>query len=374
MPQTVEVRFKGTRRAFFRWLDEASPLRLQEAVIVPAEHGLDLGRVSATGAVAERKCGGGCGTGCAVGEAAPAAAELPAVVRRATQDEVRRHNELRRAEEDDRRAVVEQVRAAGLPMKVSDAEWQWDRQRLTIFFTAEQRVDFRGLVKELAGRFKARIDLRQIGARDEAARLTGVGRCGREYCCSTWLTELSPVSLSLAKDQRLALNPSQISGGCGRLLCCLKYEHEFYVAARKRFPREGKTVDTARGKERVVAVDILRERVVLRHETEGSRIVPLVQFDEERAQAAAGVITPPAPPAGPPERGREERAARPQPEGRAGTRGERAPAREPRPPGPQPPAAAAPPAADGAPAKKRRRRRRRRKPGEPGAPPSSPEA
>jgi cell fate regulator YaaT (PSP1 superfamily) len=166
-------------------------------------------------------------------------------------------------------------------MKVSDTEWQWDRNKLTIYFTAEKRVDFRALVRDLASHFRTRIELRQIGVRDEAARLSGVGRCGREYCCSSWLTELSPVNLGLAKDQHLSLNPSQISGGCGRLLCCLKYEHEFYVAARRRFPKEGKVLTASRGPERVVAVDIFRERVFLRSEEHGSRIIPLVQLREE---------------------------------------------------------------------------------------------
>ena len=158
------------------------------------------------------------------------------------------HDENRRSEDDARRKVIERVRTHGLVMKVSDTEWQWDRNKLTIYFTAEKRVDFRALVRDLASLFRTRIELRQIGVRDEAARLSGVGRCGREYCCSSWLTELSPVNLGLAKDQHLSLNPSQISGGCGRLLCCLKYEHEFYVTARKRFPKEGKTLTTARGR------------------------------------------------------------------------------------------------------------------------------
>src|SRR5207247_4517580 len=125
------------------------------------------------------------------------------------------------------------------------------------------------------------VELRQIGARDEAKRLGGVGRCGKEYCCSSWLPELGPVSLALAKDQHLSLNPAQISGGCGRLLCCLKYEHEFYVTARRRFPKEGKTLTTARGAERVIAVDIFRERVFMRSEEHGPRIIPLVQLREE---------------------------------------------------------------------------------------------
>src|SRR5262249_15504216 len=183
-------------------------------------------------------------------------------------------------------------RTHDLVMKVSDTEWQWDRNKLTIYFTAEKRVDFRALVRDLASLFRTRIELRQIGVRDEAARLSGVGRCGREYCCSTWLTELSPVNLGLAKDQHLSLNPTQISGGCGRLLCCLKYEHEFYVEARRRFPKEGKTIATALGPEKVVAVDIFRERVFLRSEENGSRIIPLVQLREEVERPGPTLPTP----------------------------------------------------------------------------------
>ncbi|MEO8139877.1 MAG: regulatory iron-sulfur-containing complex subunit RicT, partial [Gemmatimonadota bacterium] len=270
MPQTVEVRFKGTRRDFFLWPDDQEPLHLREAVVVDAERGTDLGRVHSAGAAAEKKCGGAC-TSCAVGEGiqegrtggaivgdsaqpidaapkgdalaeaetppqaqeqeqapAPPTAQPPSrpfVLRRASQEDIRLANELRVSEEDCRRQIIEKVRQHKLEMKVSDTEWQWDKSKLTVFFTAEKRVDFRALVRDLATIFRTRIELRQIGVRDEAARLKGVGRCGREYCCSTWLTELSPVSLSLAKDQHLSLNPSQISGGCGRLLCCLKYEH-----------------------------------------------------------------------------------------------------------------------------------------------------
>jgi cell fate regulator YaaT (PSP1 superfamily) len=280
--QTVEVRFKGTRKAYFAWEDAESPLRTGETVLVEVERGRDLGRVTAVGDVAAKKCSG-CSTGCAVGgeaEAPEPAAPKP-VTRRATRDDLRVHDDNRRSEEDARRKVIERVRAHNLVMKVSDTEWQWDRNKLTIYFTAEKRVDFRALVRDLASLFRTRIELRQIGVRDEAARLSGVGRCGREYCCSSWLTELSPVNLGLAKDQHLSLNPSQISGGCGRLLCCLKYEHEFYVTARRRFPKEGKVLTSARGPERVIAVDIFRERVFLRSEEHGSRIIPLVQLREE---------------------------------------------------------------------------------------------
>jgi cell fate regulator YaaT (PSP1 superfamily) len=283
MSQTVEVRFKGTRKAYFAWDDEADPIRVKDAVIVEVERGRDLGRVTAVGDMAAKKCGSGC-SGCAVGEGAEEPQPAKPVVRRATPDDLRIHREIRASEEEVRQKVILRVRAHELLMKVSDTEWQWDRNKLTIYFTADKRVDFRALVRDLASLFRTRIELRQIGVRDEAARLSGVGRCGREYCCSTWLKELSPVNLGLAKDQHLSLNPSQISGGCGRLLCCLKYEHDFYVTARKRFPKEGKTLRTAVGAEKVIAVDIFRERVFLKHEEQGSRIIPLVQLRAEVEQ------------------------------------------------------------------------------------------
>jgi cell fate regulator YaaT (PSP1 superfamily) len=335
MPATVEVRFKGNRKDYFLWTDEAEPLRLWEAVIVPAERGLDLGRVSATGARAEQKCGS-CGTG----GCEPGGSKTPekAVVRRATADEVRSANELRRTEETTRRTVLDRVRHHQLQMKVSDTEWQWDRKKLTVYFTAEKRVDFRDLVRDLASALHTRIDLRQIGARDEAARLGGVGRCGKEYCCSSWLTELSPVSLALAKDQHLSLNPAQISGGCGRLLCCLKYEHDFYVAARKRFPKEGRTLRTGKGAEKVVAIDIFRERVFLRGE-EGPRIIPLTELRDELASLGE------PPP--------EARGPRPPPLGAQASKAPEAP----RPP------EAGPAAPDESGQQRRKRRRRRRRSG-----------
>jgi cell fate regulator YaaT (PSP1 superfamily) len=358
MPATVEVRFKGNRKDYFLWPDQGEPLRLWDPVIVPVERGLDFGTISSTGDPAQQKCNS-C-SGCSVGEV-----KVPerTVVRRATPDDIRAANELRRTEEETRRTVIERVRSRGLDMKVSDAEWQWDRKKLTVYFTADQRVDFRDLVRDLAASLHTRIELRQIGARDEAARLGGVGRCGREYCCSSWLTSLGPVSLALAKDQHLSLNPAQISGGCGRLLCCLKYEHEFYVAARKRFPKEGKTVRTTRGTEKVVALDIFRERVFLRSEEQGSRVLTLVELQQERVdddgpaalRPGGTTVAPGARSAGPtePEAPRGRATEGPEPANRP----------------------AGPPATEPAsvePRQRRRRRRKRRGRPEDGPPPASP--
>ena len=272
MPDFAEISFKGTRKGYFAYSD--LDLRPGQHVIVQADRGEDLGEVSAVGTIAERKCSssnGGCAT------------PTPdhSVVRHARDDEVSRWKVLRGDEDRVRAETRRLVAKHELKMKVTEAEWQFDRNKLIIYFTAEKRVDFRQLVRDLARTFRARIDLKQIGARDEAALLGGVGRCGRELCCSTWLPELKPVSLQLAKDQHLSLNPAQISGCCGRLMCCLMYEHRTYVEARRRFPREGRKIQTAHGEERVLAVDIWQDTVSLRGADGERRIVSLDELKQE---------------------------------------------------------------------------------------------
>src|SRR5687768_14404969 len=274
IPGFAEVRFKGTRKEYFTF--EAMELSPGDHVIVEADRGEDLGQVSALGTIAQRKCSssGGCST--------PTPEKR--IVRVARGDEVGRIEALRSDEQRVRTETRKLVDKHGLKMKVTEAEWQFDRNKLIIYFTAERRVDFRELVRDLARTFRTRIELKQIGVRDEAALLGGVGRCGRELCCSTWLRELKPVSLQLAKDQRLSLNPAQISGCCGRLMCCLTYEHESYVQARKRFPREGKTLVTTVGREKVISVDIWRERILLKDEDGNRRTVALIDLKTEVAR------------------------------------------------------------------------------------------
>ena len=277
--QLVEVAFKGNRKEFFLWDTEALPAP-RTAVIVEADRGEDLGRVHATGELAVQR---NAGVAHGLRDTPPARK----VLRLASATEVARERELRADDETARRRAMERVKANGLVMKLSDAEWQWDKRKLTFFFTAEKRVDFRTLVRDLAAMFRARIELKQIGVRDEAKRLSGIGRCGREYCSASWLPELRPVNLGVAKDQRLSLNPSQISGACGRLMCCLRYEHEFYVHSRKRFPKEGKVLATALGEEKVVFNDIFRERVTLRNPEGETRVIPLADLNRERGLAPA---------------------------------------------------------------------------------------
>ena len=269
----AEVSFKGTRRGYFRF--DALNLTPGDHVIVQADRGEDMGEVTAVGNIAERKCSssGGCAT------------PMPTqrVLRMAGPEEIGR---ARHKADDERRARREtrrHVARHGLKMKVTETEWQFDRKKLIVYFTAEKRVDFRSLVRDLARAFRTRIELRQIGVRDEAALLGGVGRCGRELCCSTWLPELKPVSLQLAKDQSLSLNPAQISGCCGRLMCCLMYEHNSYVESRRRFPREGRSLKTALGYEKVLSVNIFSDTITLRNDEGEQRVVKVDELKREMA-------------------------------------------------------------------------------------------
>jgi len=283
----VEVEFKGNRRAFYTFTGDAPP-SARTAVIVQVERGEDFARVHATGELAEKRK-----AGTTHGKASPD--KLPEIVRIATKQEIETAVRLRVDEHAVRKAAIEIVRQLKLDMKISDAEWQWDRRRLTCYFTAEERVDFRQLVRQLEKRFSTRVHMWHIGVRDEARRLDGVGRCGRQFCSSSWLPELRPVKSSAAKDQRLStLNPAQISGTCGRLMCCLRYEHEFYVHSRKRFPKEGKIITTALGEEKVAHNDIFRDQVTLRDAAGETRTIPLAQLRREMGDTSLPIDDEPA--------------------------------------------------------------------------------
>jgi cell fate regulator YaaT (PSP1 superfamily) len=164
-----------------------------------------------------------------------------------------------------------------LPMKLLSAEYALDSSRLTFLFSAEERVDFRELVRRLSGKFKLRVELRQVGSRDEAKLLGSYGRCGRELCCASFLTEFTPVSIKMAKDQDLPLNPMKISGACGRLMCCLSYEGEQYRAMKAKMPKVGQRVSTKMGEATVVGNNPLKETVMVELDTEAQVELPLAE-------------------------------------------------------------------------------------------------
>ncbi len=204
--------------------------------------------------------------------------ELKPILRRATPWDLVSQDQWAHKEEEAMRICQEKVKEHGLKMKLVKCEYNFDGGRLVVYFTAEKRVDFRALVKDLARAFHTRIEMRQIGDRDEAKMLSGYGRCGRELCCASWLREFSPISIKMAKTQNLPLNPSEITGVCGKLLCCLSYELMTYEEANRTLPRVGSTVITIYGRARVLRVNALRETVqvrLLREDGEEGDIVEL---------------------------------------------------------------------------------------------------
>jgi cell fate regulator YaaT (PSP1 superfamily) len=236
----VEIVFKGRRRAHYANPREL-PVHEGDYVVVQAERGEDLGRIHHTAEWVKRAQGGG---------------SLKQVLRAARPEDLELHERNRAKEERAFQVCKDRIVQRDIEMKVVDCEYQLDGNRVTFYFTAEKRVDFRDLVKDLASAFRTRIELRQIGVRDEAGRIGGVGTCGRELCCSTWLREFEPITLKMAKDQGLSPSPSKISGACGRLKCCLRYELDFYKEAAREFPKIGSKLTLPDGEWEVGRVDI----------------------------------------------------------------------------------------------------------------------
>lgn len=189
--------------------------------------------------------------------------ELKPVMRRASDTDLEQLRHLQQHEADALQICAQKVHEHNLPMNLVRAEYNFDGSRLTFYFTADKRVDFRALVRDLARTFRTRIELRQIGPRDEAKLLGGVGPCGRQLCCSTFLPDFARVSIKMAKDQDLPLTPSKISGVCGRLLCCLSYEHEQYLDIKSELPERGDWVQTPHGPGEVVSVNVVKESVTV---------------------------------------------------------------------------------------------------------------
>lgn len=186
---------------------------------------------------------------------------LKKIIRVATNKDKKQHEENKEKEKEALKICEKKIKEHGLDMKLTDVEYKFDRSKLLFFFKADGRIDFRDLVKDLAAIFKTRIELRQIGVRDEVKNLGGNGMCGRELCCCSFLGNFETVSIKMAKEQNISLNPSKISGNCGRLMCCLKYEQEVYEEKLKRLPKVGAIVKTEDGEGEVCGVETLKEIV-----------------------------------------------------------------------------------------------------------------
>ena len=249
MPEIVQVTLRGSRREFFLnsrhlWL------QLGDRVIVQAEHGEGIGAVYLRD---------------------PALVELKRpnsvtreIIRKATEEDLDQEDHLAQRELEAFEFCRERIAERELKMDLSEVEAGFSGHRITFFFSAEHRVDFRELVKDLAARFQTRIELRQIGVRDQAKRLDGCGPCGRSFCCSTWLRDFHPVTLRMAREQQLTLNPTKISGACGRLMCCLAYELSHYRESASKLPPVGAQLQTGKGVCVVTRTEVHREAVWVR--------------------------------------------------------------------------------------------------------------
>ena len=252
MAEVIGVRFKSTGKVYYFDPGEEQ-LRRGDMAIVETARGVECGEV----AMENRE----------VRDSA-IIQPLRKLIRRATPEDLRQVEENHRKEKAAFKACEKRIAARGLEMKLVEVEYTFDNSKILFYFTADGRVDFRELVKDLAGLFRTRIELRQIGVRDEAKMLGGMGICGRPFCCGSFLAGFQPVSIKMAKEQGLSLNPVKISGACGRLMCCLKYEQEAYEDLVKKAPKQESFVETPDGAGTVSGVNLLRQTVQVRLESD----------------------------------------------------------------------------------------------------------
>lgn len=248
MVRVIGVRFKKAGKIYYFDPDNID-IREEQNVIVETARGVEFGEVVvAPKDVTEEEI----------------VAPLKKVLRIATTEDELQNKENKEKEDNAFKICLEKIQQHGLDMKLIDVEYTFDNNKVIFYFTADGRVDFRELVKDLASIFRTRIELRQIGVRDEAKMIGGIGPCGITLCCSTWLGEFEPVSIKMAKDQNLSLNPNKISGICGRLLCCLRYEHESYLDLKEGLPDPGEKINTPQGHGIVIDANTLLESVKVR--------------------------------------------------------------------------------------------------------------
>jgi cell fate regulator YaaT (PSP1 superfamily) len=243
--EVIGVRFKKAGKIYYFDPGERS-IHIDDYVIVETVRGIEFGRVVLTDKRVDEE---------------DVVLPLKKVIRIANENDKRTVVENQEQADKAFYTCADKIKEHKLDMSLVDVEYTFDRNKIIFYFTADGRVDFRNLVKNLAALFKTRIELRQIGVRDEAKMLGGIGPCGRMLCCSTFLGDFEPVSIKMAKDQNLSLNPAKISGLCGRLMCCLKYENDHYEAAKRELPDIGKKVHTPAGSGKVVGLNILEKLV-----------------------------------------------------------------------------------------------------------------
>ncbi len=245
MIEVVGIRFKKAGKMYY--FDPAGlKLEKEDGAIVETARGVEYGTVIKSNTMVSEEA---------------IVSPLKQVMRKATKEDAKTVENNHKKEREAFDICLEKIARLGLDMKLVDVEMTFDRNKLIFYFTSDGRVDFRELVKELAAVFRMRIELRQIGVRDEAKMLNGIGICGRPLCCATFLGDFQPVSIKMAKEQNLSLNPTKISGICGRLMCCLKYEEEVYEELNKKLPRVGDIISTPDGTGEILSTNVLMQMV-----------------------------------------------------------------------------------------------------------------
>ncbi|MGQ9489225.1 MAG: PSP1 domain-containing protein [Anaerolineae bacterium] len=251
MPIVVGVAFRPVTKVYYFDPQGLTDLKPGDAVVVETSRGRTLGKI----VFAPKEV-----------EPAAISGTLKPVIRKATAWDLVQQDQMAHREPEALQLCRQRARALGLPIKVIRVEFSFDGSSAIVYFTSEQRVDFRNLVHELSQALRTHVEMRQVGVRDEAKFLGGIGRCGRELCCSTWLREFAPVSIKMAKAQDLPINAPEVSGVCGRLLCCLAYENDFYVEARRHLPRVNSVVQTPQGPGKVKQVHVLAHSITVQVE------------------------------------------------------------------------------------------------------------
>lgn len=262
----VEVRFKNTRKEFFRNGNNLD-LRVGDVVAVESTSGHDIGVVSLAGELVRMQI--------SRKRVSPDSKDIRKIYRKASQSDLDKWVQAREQEPTTMIKAREIAVELALDMKISDVEYQGDNTKATFYYTADERVDFREMIKIFADRFRVRIEMRQIGARQEAGRVGGIGSCGRELCCSTWLTDFRSVSTSAARYQQLSINPVKLAGQCGKLKCCLNYELDSYMDALKDFPSNDQNLSTEKGRARHMKTDIFRRTMWYTYEGEPEKFIAL---------------------------------------------------------------------------------------------------
>ena len=261
--KVYEVEFKGGRRDFFLSPDHLQ-VKPMDFLIVQADRGEHIGRFIR---YVDKSM-------------FPGAKDMKSILRRATYTDIQIMMDNKHKEDDSFKICRDKIEMHGLKMKLVDVEYQFDANKICFYFTADKRIDFRALVKDLAAEYRTRIELRQIGVRDEARRIGGLGVCGRSLCCKTFLTQFAPITSQMARDQNLSLSPSKISGLCGRLMCCLAYEENFYRNQASILPELGEAVERDGKRYNVVKVDLFGETIVLRDDQDHEKMVDIEHLTE----------------------------------------------------------------------------------------------